>query len=145
MEREVIPVSVPGKNKKAPPVTLSKDEEFANIKYDKVPQLRAAFAKDGTVTAANASKLSDGAAAMVIMSGKSAAEHGFTKPLFRIIGYSDVCKDPVEFTTAPADAIPLAVQHANRNRDASSQLTLQDIEYHEVNEAFSVVALANAK
>lgn len=145
MQREVIPVEVPGRNKAAPVKVVDTDEEFRNIKYDKVPTLRPAFAKDGSVTAANASKLSDGAAALVMMSGKQVKELGFKTPLFRILGYSDICKDPVEFTTAPADAIPLAIDHANRHRSADNKLSLQDIDYHEVNEAFSVVALANAK
>ena len=98
--------------------------------------LRPAFKKDGTVTAANASTLNDGAAAMVVMSGKMARERG-VKPLFKISGFGDAAKEPVEFTTAPADAIPRALKHAN--------MDLKDVHFHEINEAFSVVALVNAK
>ena len=148
MENEVIPVSLPAK-KGANPVVVSKDEEFTSIIYDKVPTLKPAFGKaaeGATVTAANASKLSDGAVAMILMSGKECRAKGLT-PLFRILGYSDVCKDPVEFTTAPADAIPQAIEHANRTtlKDSNNKLTLESIQYHEINEAFSVVALVNAK
>ena len=148
METEVIPVTLPAK-KGAEPVVVSRDEEFTNVKYDKVPNLKPAFGKatDGaSVTAANASKLSDGAVAMILMSGEQAKAKGLT-PLFRILGYSDVCKDPVEFTTAPAEAIPLAIEHANKTtlKNSADKLTLEKIDYHEINEAFSVVALANAK
>lgn len=90
----------------------------------------------GTVTAANSSKINDGAAAMVITSGKFAKANGLT-PLFKIRGYGDAARDPVEFTIAPSDAVPRALSHAG--------VTAKDIEYHEINEAFSVVALANAR
>lgn len=146
MAREVVPVELPaGRNKQT--VTVTTDEEFTSIKLDKVPTLRPAFGKTGTVTAANASKLSDGASAVVLCSGKEARARGQT-PLFRILGFSDVCKEPAEFTTAPADAIPLAIAHANATtlKDrAEGPLTLSDVQYHEINEAFAVVALANAK
>lgn len=118
------------------PTIISQDEEFGNIKLDKISTLRAAFKKDGTVTAANASKLNDGAAAMVVVSGKFAKEHSL-EPLFKIRGYGDAARDPVEFTIAPADAVPRAVKNAG--------MTLKDVHYHEINEAFSVVALANAR
>jgi len=132
---EVVPIEI--LNKKSDKlIIISEDEEYKNIKFDKVSTLRPAFKKDGTVTAANASKLNDGAAAMVIVSGKFAKDHNL-KPLFKIRGFGDAAKDPVEFTTAPADAIPRALKH--------SGLSLKDIEYHEINEAFSVVALVNAK
>jgi acetyl-CoA C-acetyltransferase len=98
--------------------------------------LRPAFKKDGTVTAANASKINDGAAAMVVVSGKFAKDHNL-QPLFRIRGFGDAARAPVEFTIAPADAVPRALQHAG--------LTLKDVDYHEINEAFSLVPLANAK
>lgn len=132
---EVAPIEIEGKKGEKPNV-ISEDEEYKNIKLDKVSTLRPAFKKDGTVTAANASKLNDGAAAMVIVSGKFAKDHNL-KPLFKIRGFGDAAKDPVEFTTAPADAIPRALKHAG--------LSLNDIDYHEINEAFSVVALVNAK
>ena len=132
---EVAPIEILNK-KSDKSIIISEDEEYKNIKFDKVSTLRSAFKKDGTVTAANASKLNDGAAAMVIVSGKFAKDHNL-KPLFKIRGFGDAAKDPVEFTTAPADAIPRALKH--------SGLSLKDIEYHEINEAFSVVALVNAK
>lgn len=131
---EVAPVSVP--NKRGPAVVVSQDEEFTNIKMDKITQLKPAFKKDGSVTAANASTINDGAAAMVVMSGRAAKEYGCT-PLLRIRGFGDAARDPVEFTIAPSDAVPRAAKMAGVN--------MSDIEYHEINEAFSVVALANIK
>jgi acetyl-CoA C-acetyltransferase len=146
MGREVVPVTLPpGRNKTA--VTVTTDEEFTGIKLDKVATLKPAFGKDGTVTAANASKLSDGASALVLCSGREARARGMS-PLFRVLGFGDVCKDPVEFTTAPADAIPMAIEHANRTTlkgRAEGPLTLKDVQFHEINEAFSVVALVNAQ
>eukprot|EP01035_Chromulina_nebulosa_P017975 gene17975-23607_t len=134
-DNEVITVKL--ENKKTGEVTnISKDEEFTNIKIDKVSTLKPAFAKDGTVTAANASKLNDGAAAMIITSGKFANDHKL-KPLFKIRGFGDAARDPIEFTIAPSDAVPKAYKHAG--------VSASDIEYHEINEAFSVVPLANAR
>lgn len=130
---EVVPVVMEGKKGT---VTVDKDEEYTNVQLDKMKTLRPAFKKDGTVTAANASKLNDGAAAFVVTSGKFARDHNL-KPLFKIRGFGDAARDPVEFTIAPSDAVPRAAKHAG--------LSLKDIEYHEINEAFSVVALANAK
>lgn len=92
---------------------MSKDDEFSNIKLDKVSTLRPAFKKDGTVTAANASKLNDGASAMVIVSGKFAKDHNL-KPLFKIRGFADAARAPIEFTIAPADAVSFAYIHNNR-------------------------------
>lgn len=132
---EVVPVSIEGKRGEKPTI-VDKDEEFTNIKLDKVASLKPAFKKDGTVTAANASKINDGASAMVVVSGKYAKEYGL-KPLFKIRGFGDAARDPVEFTVAPSDAIPRALKHAG--------LQLSDVDYHEINEAFSVVVLANAK
>jgi acetyl-CoA C-acetyltransferase len=131
---EVAPVTVP--NKRGPDVIVSEDEEFTNIKLDKIPTLKPAFQKDGTVTAANSSTLNDGAAAMVVMSGREARLLG-CKPLFKIRGFGDAARDPVEFTIAPADAVPRAAKMAG--------ISVSDIEYHEINEAFAVVALANMK
>lgn len=131
-DEEVFSVTTGGRK----PITVTTDEEFSSLKLDKVPTLRAAFNKDGSVTAANASKLNDGANAMILASGKFAREHNL-KPLFKIRGYGDAAKDPVEFTTAPADAVPRALKHAG--------LEAKDIDFHEINEAFSVVALANAQ
>jgi acetyl-CoA C-acetyltransferase len=132
---EVAPVSIPGK-KGEPPVIVSTDEEFSNFKLDKMSTLKAAFKKDGTVTAANASKINDGASAMIVVSGKFAKDHNLT-PLFKIRGYGDAARAPAEFTIAPSDAVPRALTHAG--------LSAKDVEYHEINEAFSVVALANAR
>jgi len=101
-----------------------------------VASLKSAFKKEGTITAANASKLNDGASAMIIVSGKYAKDHNL-KPLFKIRGFGDAARDPVEFTIAPSDAVPRACAHAG--------IKMSDIEYHEINEAFSVVPLANAK
>lgn len=135
MATEVVPVMVEAKKGQAP-VKVERDEEFSNIQFDKLKTLRPAFKKDGSVTAANSSKINDGAAAMVVTSGKLAREQGLT-PLFRIRGFGDAARDPVEFAIAPADAVPRALQHAG--------MSLQDVEYHEINEAFAVVALANAR
>lgn len=128
------PIEIKGKGDKS--TIIFEDEEYKNIKIDKVSTLRTAFKKDGTITAANSSKLSDGAASMVIVSGKFAKDHNL-KPIFKIRGFNDAAKDPVEFTTAPAIAVPRALKHAG--------LSLKDIEYHEINEAFSVVPLVNAQ
>lgn len=104
---------------------ISKDEEFSDLKIDKVATLRPAFNKDGTVTAANASKLNDGASAFVLTSGKFAKENNL-QPLFKIRGYGDAARDPVEFTIAPADAVPRALKHAG--------VAQNDIDFHEINE-----------
>ena len=133
---EVVPIEVVGKRGE-PSVNVIRDEEYTNIKLDKVATLRPAFKKDGgTLTAANSSKLNDGAAAMVVVSGKLCKDLNL-KPLFKIRGFGDAARDPLEFTTAPADAIPLALRHAG--------LSLTDIDYHEINEAFAVVPLVNAR
>lgn len=134
-KEEVAPITLTTK-KGAEPTVVSKDEEYTNINLQKVKTLKPAFKADGTVTAANASTLNDGASAFVVMSGKFARENNI-KPLFRVLGYGDAAKDPVEFTTAPSEAIPRALKHA--------KLQLKDVEYHEINEAFAVVALVNAK
>jgi acetyl-CoA C-acetyltransferase len=131
---EVIPVEVP--QRKGPAIIVSEDEEYKNVKFDKIPSLASVFQKDGTVTAANASTLNDGAAALVIMSKEKAEELGL-KPLAKIIGYADAEQAPEKFTTSPAKALPKAIEKA--------KLKISDIEYFEINEAFSVVALANNK
>lgn len=122
--------------KGADPVMVSRDEEFTNINLAKVRTLKGAFKANGTVTAANASTLNDGAAIMVVMSGKAAKEYNI-KPLFKVRGFGDAARDPVEFPIAPSDAVPRALKHAG--------LTMKDVEFHEINEAFSVVPLANAR
>ena len=131
---EVIPVEVP--QRRGEPVLVAKDEEYANVKIDKIPALRPAFTKDGTVTAANASTINDGAAALVLMSKEKADELGLT-PIATIRSYADAAQEPKWFTTAPAKALPKALAKAN--------LTLDAIDFFEFNEAFSVVGLANMK
>lgn len=132
---EVAPITLPAK-KGATPTVVSVDEEYTNIKLDKVATLRPAFSPDGTITAANASTLNDGAAAMVVVSGKLAKELGLT-PLFKIRGFGDAARLPVEFPLAPADAVPRALAHAG--------VSAGDVDYHEINEAFALVALVNSK
>lgn len=133
-DNEVVPVEVPQRRGDA--IVVSKDEEFTNVKIEKIPALRPAFTKDGTVTAANASTINDGAGAMVIMSKEKALELGL-KPLATITGYADAAQDPEWFTTAPAKALPKALDKAG--------ISLNDVDYFEFNEAFSVVGLANMK
>ena len=115
---------------------MSEDEEFKNIKIEKIPNLRAAFTKEGTVTAANASAINDGGAALVLMSFDKAKELNL-QPLAKIISYADAAHEPKWFTTAPAKALPKALAKAN--------MTIDDVDYFELNEAFSVVGLANMK
>ena len=131
---EIVPVSVP--QRRGEDLIVSEDEEYKNVKMDKIPALRAVFEKDGTITAANASTLNDGASALIIMSSEKADELGI-KPLARIISYADAAQEPEWFTTAPAKALPIALGKAN--------MELSDIDYFELNEAFSVVGLANMK
>lgn len=129
---EVVPVSVP--QRKGDPVVVSHDEEYSNVKFDKIPQLAPVFQKEGTVTAANASTLNDGAAALVLMSKEKAESLGL-KPIAKIVSYADAAQAPEWFTTAPAKAIPLALNKA--------KFATTDIDYFEINEAFSVVSIAN--
>ncbi|PIE48378.1 MAG: acetyl-CoA C-acyltransferase [Flavobacteriales bacterium] len=129
---EVVPVSIP--QRKGDPKIVDTDEEYTNVMMEKIPNLRPAFSKEGTVTAANASTLNDGAAALVIMSEAKARALNL-KPLAEIKGYADAAQDPKWFTTAPAKAVPKAVEKAG--------LSMSDIEYYELNEAFSVVGLVN--
>ncbi|MCE2847102.1 MAG: acetyl-CoA C-acyltransferase [Sphingobacteriales bacterium] len=129
---EIAPVSIPQKGKD--PVLVSEDEEYRKVDFNKIPSLRPVFQKDGTVTAANASTLNDGAAALVLMSREHADKLGL-KPLARILSFADAQQAPEWFTTAPAKALPKAV--------AKAGLSMDDIDYFEINEAFSVVALAN--
>ncbi|WP_405396135.1 acetyl-CoA C-acyltransferase [Maribacter sp. Asnod2-G09] len=133
-DNEVIPVAVP--QRRGEPKMVTKDEEFSNVFIDKIPNLRPAFSKDGTVTAANASTINDGAAALVLMSREKAEELNL-KPLAVIKSYADAAHEPEWFTTAPAKALPKAL--------AKSNLKLEEIEFFEFNEAFSVVGLANMK
>jgi acetyl-CoA C-acetyltransferase len=133
-DNEVIPVSVP--QRKGDPIIVSKDEEYTNVKLDKIPTLSPVFQKDGTVTAANASTLNDGASAVILMSKEKADALGI-KPLAKIISFADAEQAPEWFTTAPSVALPKALKKAN--------LTIKDIDYWELNQAFSVVGLANIK
>ena len=129
---EIIPVEL--KDRKGDITLFSNDEEPFAVKFDKIPSLKPVFKKDGTVTAANASTLNDGAAALVLMSADKAEEMGI-KPLAKILAYADAQQAPEWFTTAPSKAIPLALSRAN--------LTVADVDYFEINEAFAVVSLAN--
>ncbi|MFX0557741.1 acetyl-CoA C-acyltransferase [Maribacter sp. CXY002] len=133
-KNEVVPVTVP--QRRGEPILVSEDEEYKNVKLDKIPQLRPAFSKDGTVTAANASTINDGAAAMVLMSAAKAAELGL-KPIAKIRSYADAAQEPKWFTTAPAKALPKALDKAG--------IAIDDVDFFEFNEAFSVVGLANTK
>jgi len=133
-DNEVVPVEVP--QRRGEPIIVSKDEEYSNVRIDKIPTLRPAFTKDGTVTAANASTINDGAAAMVLMSKEKANELGL-KPIATIKRYADAAQEPKWFTTAPAKALPKALEKAG--------IFQKDVDYFELNEAFSVVGLANIK
>lgn len=131
---EVIPVEIP--QRKGDPIKFFKDEEPFNVKFDKIPELKPAFQKEGTVTAANASTMNDGAAALVLMSKEKAEELGL-KPIAKIISYADAEQAPDWFTTTPAIAVPRAV--------AKAGLQMSDIDYWELNEAFAVVGIENTK
>ena len=131
---EVVPVPVP--QRKGDPVMVTEDEEFRNVKLEKIPALRPVFDKEGSVTAANASTLNDGASALVLMSGEKAAELGIT-PLATILSNADAAHEPERFTTAPAKAVPIALDRAG--------MSLDQMDLVELNEAFSVVGLANMK
>jgi len=131
---ELVAVEVP--QRRGEPVIVSEDEEYKNIRYDKVSKLRPAFEKEGTVTAVNASKINDGAAAFVLMSKAKMEELGIT-PIAKVIGYADASQEPDWFTTTPAKAIPKALDKAG--------VDIKDVDFFEINEAFSVVALANIK
>lgn len=131
---EVVPVSVP--QRKGEPVIVSEDEEYKNVRMDKIAELHPAFSKDGTVTAANASTLNDGASALILASKEAVEKHGL-KPIAKIISYADAAQAPEWFTTAPAKALPIALGKAG--------LSTNDIDFWELNEAFSVVGLANIK
>jgi acetyl-CoA C-acetyltransferase len=133
-DNEVVPVSVP--QRRGEPVMVTKDEEYTNVKLDKIPTLNAAFTKDGTVTAANASTINDGAAAVVLMSEEKALAMGL-KPLAYIKSYADAAQEPKWFTTTPSKALPKAL--------AKVGLTVKDVDFFEFNEAFAVVGLANAQ
>jgi acetyl-CoA C-acetyltransferase len=131
---EIVPVSVP--QRRGDEIIVDKDEEYTNVKLDKIPSLNAVFTKDGTVTAANASTINDGAAALVLMSEDKAKELGL-KPLAYIKSYADAAQEPKWFTTSPAKALPKALEKVG--------MKISDVDYFEFNEAFAVVGLANSK
>lgn len=131
---EIIPVEIP--QRRGAPILMIEDEEYKNVKIDKIPSLRAAFSKEGTVTAANASTINDGGAALILMSREKALELKLT-PIAKIKSFADAAHEPEWFTTAPSKAIPKALSKAN--------ITIDDVDYFELNEAFSVVGLANMK
>lgn len=131
-KEEIIPVAIP--QRKGDPVMMSEDEEFKNVFFEKIPALRPVFSKEGTVTAANASTINDGASAMVLMSKKKVEELGLT-PIAKIRGFADAAHDPLWFTTAPSKAIPKAMGMAGIEKG--------DVDFYEINEAFSAVAIAN--
>ena len=131
---EIVPVSIP--QRRGEPIIFAEDEEYKNVKIEKIPALRAAFTKEGTVTAANASTINDGGAALVLMSADKAKELRIT-PLAKIRSYADAAHEPKWFTTAPAKAIPKALAKAN--------IAIDEVDFFELNEAFSIVGLANMK
>jgi len=131
---EIVPVEIP--QRKGDPLLFAKDEEPFNVKFDKIPELKGAFQKDGTVTAANASTMNDGAAALVLMSREKAEELGLT-PIAEVLSYADAEQSPEWFTTTPSLAAPKAV--------AKAGLSMEDIDYWELNEAFSVVGIENTR
>jgi acetyl-CoA C-acetyltransferase len=131
LKEEIVPVEVP--QRKGDPLVVSEDEEYKRVKFEKIPALRPAFTKDGTVTAANASTINDGASALILVSEEKMKELGLT-PVARIAGFADAAQEPEWFTTAPTKAAPKALKAAG--------LEMSDIDYFEVNEAFSVVTLA---
>ncbi|MFA7380675.1 MAG: acetyl-CoA C-acyltransferase [Bacteroidia bacterium] len=131
-DREIVPLEIPVRGKD--PVVVKADEDFTKVNFDKIPGLKPVFIKDGTVTAANASALNDGAAALVLMS-KEAVERTGAKPLAKILSFADAAQAPEWFTMAPSKAIPLALQRAGKSTT--------DVDFYEINEAFSVVSVAN--
>lgn len=130
---EITPVEIQNGKEK---IWITQDEELSKVKFDKIPALKPAFDKEGTITAANASKINDGASAVILMSAEKAKELGL-KPLAKIIGYADASQAPEWFTTTPSKAIPLALQRAGKE--------VKDVDYFEINEAFSVVSMVNNK
>lgn len=131
-KEEIIPVEIP--QRKGDPMIFDEDEEYKNVKFEKIPALKPVFSKDGTVTAANASTINDGASAVLLVSENKLKELNLT-PLAKIRGFADAAQEPIWFTTSPSLAIPKAMKHAGVDKE--------DVDYYEVNEAFSAVALAN--
>jgi len=133
-KEEIVAIEIP--QRKGDPLMITEDEEFRKVSFDKIPFLKPVFSKEGTVTAANASTINDGASALVIMSEEKMKSLNL-KPLAKIHGFADAARDPIWFTTAPTLAIPRALKNA--------RMEAKDVDYYEINEAFSVVALANAR
>jgi acetyl-CoA C-acetyltransferase len=133
-DNEIVPVAVP--QRKGNDVIVDEDEEYKNVFLDKIPGLRPAFDKDGTITAANASTLNDGASALILASKEAVEKHGLT-PIAKVISYADAAHAPEWFTTAPSLAVTKAL--------AKAGLTTKDVDYWELNQAFAVVGLANTK
>lgn len=133
-KKEIIPIEIP--QRKADPILMDEDEEFKKVKFEKIPKLRPAFSKEGTVTAANASTINDGAAALVLASEEAVAKHGLT-PIAEVVAFTDAAHEPEWFTTAPTKATEKLMELA--------EMSLDEIDYFEVNEAFSVVTLAYQK
>lgn len=131
---EIVPIEIP--QKKGAPLLLDTDEEYKNVQFEKIPLLKPVFSNDGSVTAANASTINDGAAALLLVSKKKLTKLGLT-PLAKIRGFADAALEPIWFTTAPAEAIPKALKHAG--------VAQSEVDFYEINEAFSVVALANIR
>jgi len=131
-KEEIVPVEVP--QRKGDPLVITEDEEYKNVRFEKIPSLRPVFSKEGTVTAANASTINDGASALVLMSKEKADALGI-KPIAKIRGFGDAAQDPLWFTTAPSLAIPIAMKRAG--------VSQEEVDFYEINEAFSAVALAN--
>ena len=133
-KEEIVAIEIP--QRKGDPLMITEDEEFRKVSFDKIPFLKPVFSKEGTVTAANASTINDGASALVIMSEEKMKSLNL-KPLAKIHGFADAARDPIWFTTAPTLAIPKALKNA--------RMEAKDVDYYEINEAFSAVALANAR
>jgi acetyl-CoA C-acetyltransferase len=131
---EIVPVAVP--QRKGDPIMVSEDEEYKNVFLDKIPGLRPAFDKEGTITAANASTLNDGASALILASAEAVEKHGL-KPIAKLVSYADAAQAPEWFTTAPSKAIPIALDKAG--------LKTSDVDFWELNQAFSVVGIANTR
>lgn len=133
-KEEIVPVAIP--QRKGDPIMMTEDEEYKNVNFDKIPSLNPVFSKDGTVTAANASTINDGASALVLVSKEKMEALGL-KPLAKIRGFADAAQEPIWFTTAPALAIPKAMKMAG--------VSAAEVDFYEINEAFSAVAIANMR
>lgn len=133
-DNEIVPVAVP--QRKGDPIMVTEDEEYKNVFLDKIPGLKPAFDKEGTITAANASTLNDGASALILASKEAVEKYGLT-PIAKIVSYADAAQAPEWFTTSPSLAVPKALEKAG--------MQTSDVEYWELNQAFSVVGLANMK